>query len=170
MPYRDNGTTCCLKACYCCSFLLLPNSNWVYLLLPLIKSFILLFKIITPRITIPDKYIRIYKSINILYKDTAFKKYDIHTNINATLSVIIIIYISQYTFSFLGHKKNNMFVYLLSFIFFLCLSISVLSVPQQTPYSNIYNAKVPNNKVNISGINFSYSVKHLPTLVDLFFF
>ena len=77
--------------------------------------------------------IDMYKLINILYKTTAFKKYDIHTNINVTLSVIIIIYISQYTFSFLGHKKNNMLVYLLSFIFFLYFSISVLSVPQQTP-------------------------------------
>ena len=67
-----------------------------------------------PRITIPDKYIRMYKLINILYKNTIFKRYAIHTNINATLSIINIIYISQYTFSFLGHKKNNMLVYLLS--------------------------------------------------------
>ena len=54
------------------------------------KSFILFFKIIIPRITIPDKYIRMYKLINILYKNTTFKKYDIHTNINATLSVLFV--------------------------------------------------------------------------------
>ena len=81
------------------------------------KSLILFLKIIIPRITIPDKYIRMYKLINILYKNTIFKRYAIHTNINAKLSVINIIYISQYTFSFLGHKKNNTLVYLLSFIF-----------------------------------------------------
>ena len=88
------------------------------------KSLILFLKIIIPRITIPDKYIRMYELINILYKDTIFKRYAIHTNINTTLSVIIIIYISQYTFSFLGHKKNNMLVYLLSFIFFLYFSLN----------------------------------------------
>lgn len=102
-----------LKETYC----ILLHSPWLYLLFPLIKSFILFFKIIIPRVTIPDKYIPMYKLINILYKNTAFNRYDIHTNINATLSVIIIIYISQYTFLFLDHKKNNIFVYLLSFIF-----------------------------------------------------
>ena len=69
------------------------------------KIFYSFFKIIIPRITIPDKYIRMYKLINILYKNTIFNRYAIHTNINATLSVINIIYISQYAFSLLGHKK-----------------------------------------------------------------
>ena len=117
-----------------------------------------------------------YKLINILYKNTTFKRYDIHTNINATLSVIIIIYISQYTFSFLVHKKNNMLVYLLSFIFFLCFSISVLSVPQQTPYSSIYPKKVPiaviqkfDIKISIPpasrGTNSTESILHLNSVI-----
>jgi len=56
------------------------------------------------------------------------------TLLKSILSLIIIIYTNQYNFSFLFHKKNNFSVYLLSFIFFSCFSISLLSTAKQKIY------------------------------------